>query len=174
MYYTPLTAALLTLPIMLAVAGGCGQVTGLSDDYQYDLEGGTTSVDGGGGGGTDGAAKTDAPTTAEGGTDSGVDPINKCSNSQSVKAGQRLNNYNGAPLCKSCLATSCCNDVETCAANADCNHVFSCKLDCTDKPAEQRTQCFKTCTVNGGPSPLYQTTIGACGPAACTKECGLN
>ena len=175
MYLTPHRVASFALGVLaLAMAtGGCGQVTGLSDDYVYDLEGGASSGDGGGSG--DGATKTDAPTTTESGTDGGVNPINKCSNSQSVRAGQKLAPYNGTAVCKSCLATSCCNDVETCTANADCNHVFSCKLDCTEKSAADRSQCFKSCSLNGGaPSPVYQSTIGACGPAACTKECGLD
>jgi len=169
MYFTPIRLAALALPAVLAVAA-CGQVTGLSDDYTYDLEGGAATGDGGA---ADGAT-TDA-TTGDGATDAGADATNKCSTNQTVKAAQKLQNYNGTQLCKTCLAGSCCNDVDTCSANSDCNHVFSCKLDCTEKSLSERSQCFKSCTVSGGGTgPVYQSTIGACAPAACTKECGLN
>jgi hypothetical protein len=168
MYLTPIRVTALALIGLVSVAA-CGQVTGLSNDYQYDLEGGAAAD-----GAADGA-KTDGTTTGDGATDAatGTDATNKCSTSQTVKANQRLQQYNGTELCKTCLATSCCNDVDTCASNGDCNHVFSCKLDCTEKPPVERTQCFKSCTVNGGPSPLYQTTVGACAPAACSTQCGL-
>jgi len=169
MYLTPIRIAALTLPAVLALAA-CGQVTGLSDDYQYDLEGGAAAT-------TDGSvdgAKTDS-ATRDGATDAGVDATNKCSAGQTLKASQKMEGLNGSQLCKTCLAGSCCNDVDTCSSNADCNHVFSCKLDCTEKSAAERTQCFKSCTISGGgPSPIYQATVGVCGAAACTKECGLN
>jgi hypothetical protein len=169
MYLTPIRAVL-GLSIVLA-ASACGQLTGLSDDYQYDLEGGAASGDSGGAG--DGATKPDAPTTTEGGTDSGLDASNKCSPNQAFKTGQKLGTYSGTTVCKSCLATSCCNDVDTCTASADCNHVFSCKLDCTLKSGD-KTSCFKSCTLNGGLSPEYQATVGSCAPAACSNPCGLN
>lgn len=169
MYLTPIRIVALALPaVLVLVLAACGQVTGLSDDYQYDLEGGAKTD-----GATGDGAKTDG-ATSDGATDAGVDATNKCSAGQTLKASQKMDGLNGSQLCKTCLAGSCCNDIDTCTSNPDCNHVFSCKLDCTEKPTSERTQCFKSCTISGGPSPVYQATIGACGAAACTKECGLN
>jgi hypothetical protein len=166
MYLTPIRLAVVALPAALVIAA-CGQVTGLSDNYTYDLEGGATATDGGGDG-----AKTDA-TTGDGATDAGVDAANKCSAAQTLKATDKMSGFNGTDICKACLATSCCTDVDTCSLNQDCTRVFSCKLDCTDKAPAERTQCFKSCTSGGGQSPVYTGTVGQCGPAACASQCGL-
>ena len=167
MHLTPIRFAAFAL--MLAASSACGQVTGLSDDYLYDLEAGASSVDGGSDGG---APRTDAGDSA---VDTGVDANNTCSSSQTVATGQRLSAYNGTTACKTCLAASCCNEVDSCSVHVDCNDVLSCKLDCTEKSsAIQRSDCFKTCTLSSGAqSPQYQSTVGRCAPASCNKECGF-
>jgi hypothetical protein len=153
---------------MLAIAA-CGQVTGLSDDYTYDLEGGAATADGGGD-----SAKTDGPT-GDGATDAGFDATNKCTTAQTLATSKKLNNnFNGTQLCKTCLATSCCNDVDTCTATQECNRVLACKLDCTEKQPGERPACFKACTLGGStPSPVFQSGVAMCAAAACARECAF-
>jgi hypothetical protein len=163
MHFTPIRAAALALTACIPLAA-CGQVTGLSDDYTYDLEGGAA-------GATDGGAAEGAVTDAKSGDSS--DAATKCSPSQTTAASSRLAPSKGTAICKSCLASSCCTDVTTCAANGDCEQVLTCKLECTEKTGQDRTQCFRSCTVSGGPNGMYTTTVGTCAQAACTMECGL-
>jgi hypothetical protein len=169
MYLTRVRLLTLAVPVALAVAA-CGQVTGLSDDYTYDLEAGAAAADGA----TTDAAKADG-ATGDGATDAGVDATNKCTTAQTVATAKKLNNgFNGTQLCKTCLATSCCSDVDTCTANGDCNHVLGCKLDCTEKQAAERNACFKMCTLAGNTqSTVFQSTVAPCAAAACTSQCGL-
>lgn len=171
MHLTPIRLTRLA-PLALATAlvvGACGQVTGLSDDYTYDLEGGATAD-----GASEGATTGDGAATGDGASDAAADATNKCTTAQTVNATKKLQNYNGTVLCKTCLASGCCNDVDTCSNNSDCSRVLSCKLDCTEKQLSERTQCFKACaTSGGGASSVYQTTVGVCGPTVCKQECGL-
>lgn len=159
MYLTPIRIIALALPAVLALAA-CGQVTGLSDDYQYDLVDGGTSPEGA----ADGAA-TDGPAAA--------DAAKQCTPAQTLSAAKRLNQDNGTQLCKTCLASSCCIDVDTCAANNECSRLLSCKVDCTEKTGADRTQCLKSCNSNST-SALFNAGVGACAAAACSKECAFN
>jgi hypothetical protein len=167
MQSTPIRIGILALPVLVAAAA-CGQVTGLSNDYTYDLEGGASAADGATGDG----ATTDG-TAGEGGDSGAPDATNKCSQSDSFKAAQRLSQFNGTQVCKTCLASSCCTDVDTCTSNGDCDHVLSCELDCTEKPVGQRSECFKQCTVNGGKPAVFTNGVLACASGACSNPCGL-
>lgn len=171
MHLTPVRLApSAPLALVLAlVVGACGQVTGLSDDYTYDLEGGVRAADAA----SEGAATGDGATGGDGARDATADATNKCTATQSAKTTLTLENYNGTAVCKACLATSCCMAVDTCALNTECDKVLGCKLDCTQQPTADRTQCFKSCTTSGNPNSLYATTVGTCSASGCKPECGL-
>lgn len=158
--YRALTMA---VPLTLA-AMACGQVTGLSNDYQYDLEGG-----GGGGSTTDGPS--DAPAADGPVADAALDVLDATAacTAQAINSAQaRMNGTNGTAACKTCLATACCGDVETCFKASECKSAFSCKLECTTQ-GDQRAQCLGRCTNVA----LYSTGIGACGGRSCKTECGF-
>ncbi len=170
MHLTPLRlapSAPLALVTALVVAA-CGQVTGLSDDYTYDLEGGAQAADAA----SEGAATGDG-ATRDGASEATADAAHKCTATESLKTALTLKNYNGTTVCKTCLDTSCCTDVDTCALNAECSKVLGCKLDCTEQPTGDRSQCFKSCTTSGNPNTLFATTVGTCSASGCKPECGL-
>lgn len=152
----------IALPLAFAVLA-CGQVTGLSDDYQFDLvDGGPSKADGAGD-----ATKVDSPVG-----DSALDvrPANACTPQATAAALAKMSG--GTADCKVCLASLCCADVETCASAAECQKVFSCKLDCTDQ-GDQRAQCLSRCS-NGGPgAQAYASGVGQCGGHSCKTECGF-
>lgn len=165
MHLTRTRLAAVALVSALALAA-CGQVTGLSDDYTYDLEGGA-SADGAAGD----ATKSDGATEAG---DAGVDATNKCTTAQTVAAAKKLNTggLNGTQICKSCLAASCCTDIDTCTTNPDCTRTLGCKLDCTEKQPSERPGCFKSCS-GGTPSTVFQSGIAQCSAGACATQCGF-
>ena len=150
----------LALPLAAVAAASCGQVTGLSDDYQFDL------VDGGAADGARDSASADGPL------DSALDArdANACTPQATALAFAKLN---GTPACKTCLAQACCTDIEVCTKVSECKNLLSCKLDCTTQ-GDQRAQCQNKCANNGGGAPAsYTSGVGACGGAACKQECGL-
>lgn len=173
MHFTHNTAA---ITIMLGAAllstglAACGQITGLSDDYDFDLvaEGGAltdASSDG---------APTDAASDRGATTDAPRDASNACSTVQTAAALQRLDKSGGTTLCKACLAAGCCTDVDACLDNQPCSRVLDCKLGCTTQGANNQAQCFKGCdNTGGGPPALYTNGIAACSAAACKQQCGF-
>jgi hypothetical protein len=164
----------LVLPFALAALAACGQVTGLSDDFEFDLvDGGTATVDGGGADGTADAPRSDGSTT-DGSAGDAADASNKCSASDTTAATQRLAEYNGTVVCKACLAPACCTDIDVCFHDENCSRVLGCKLDCTTRSGGERSQCFKNCnTSGGGVPPLYTNGIGACSTSACNAKCAF-
>ncbi len=167
MHLTPIRLSALALATALLV-GACGQVTGLSDDYTYDLEGGAT-----GDGSSEGATTGDGAASGDGSSDAARDAANKCTTAQTLATTQTLQSYNGTTICNTCLARACCTDVDTCSLNQECDKVLGCKLDCTQGAPGDRAQCLKSCTSSGNPNSLFTTTVGACSGAACRQECGL-
>jgi hypothetical protein len=159
--------ASLTLPFVLAAAA-CGQVTGLSDDYVFDLDGSVTpgadsAVD---------ASTRDAPSDAS--SSDVTDAAKTCSPAQIATAVQQMNAYNGATACKACLASACCSDVGTCSRASDCSRALDCKLDCTSRNFADRQQCFKDCSNSGSGVPASFTNgVGACAGSACVRECAF-
>jgi hypothetical protein len=168
MQLTPIRIVFFALPSLLAVAA-CGQVTGLSNDYQFDLADGSSSATGDASGdasASDGSSSTDARADA-------ADAAPKCSTAQTTLAATRLNQFAGTPACKSCLASSCCTDIEPCTSASECRRSLSCRLDCTDKPADQQHDCYNNCT-NGNPPPaVYAQGVGACSAASCKTQCAF-
>ena len=167
MYLTRSRICLLALPCVLAVA--CGQVTGLSNDYQFDLtDGGTTSGD------AAADAHPDSPSSVEAGPDAGSGP--KCSTAERTLATANLATIdkNGAPDCRTCLVDACCSDIDTCASapvgttNSECKRALSCRLDCTTRSGSDRTDCLSQCT-----SPVVFAKLSVCSSSNCMGTCGF-
>jgi hypothetical protein len=165
----------LSVPLLLGglvlTASACGQVTGLSNDYVFDL-----TEDGGGGldANGDGAPSADAKGDAI--AADAADAAPKCSTTQVVTATARMSQMNGLMACKQCLANSCCTDVDTCANTSDCKRALSCRLDCTTRTnSSDRADCFSTCQNGGGnPTPATFTSgVGACTKASCDATCAF-
>lgn len=160
--------ALLAPPALLAA---CGQITGLSDDYQFDLVESGTAADGALDGSTEAAPGDAGPDVRDGAS---PDATNSCTAVETAAATQRLGAYGGTPACKACLAPACCDDVAACADDGECSRVLGCKLDCTARPSPDRQQCFERCNNVGGPVPaLYTSGMGACAIAACKQTCAF-
>jgi hypothetical protein len=169
MQLTPIRVVFFALPSLLAMAA-CGQVTGLSNDYQFDL------VDDGGSSATGDASGDATASDASSSTDARVDAADaapKCSTAQTTLANTRLSQFSGTPACKSCLATSCCTDIEPCTSASECKRVLSCRLDCTTKAADQRPDCYSNCSNGNAPPALYTQGVGACSTASCKTQCGF-
>lgn len=164
-------ASIGALPVLL-FATACGQITGLSDDYQFDLDGssGGTRQGDGGDASADGAsadASGDAPVDS-------ADGAAKCTAAQRESANQRLSAFGGITACKVCLAGSCCTQVDTCSRATDCARVLGCELECTAKLTVERQQCLKSCqNAGGGVPPLFANGVGACATTSCTQDCGF-
>lgn len=177
MHLTPIrfVTCFLALPFGLVVGtGACGQVTGLSNDYVYDLQedGGAAAGDASGDAATADAPKSDAPTDAPTDTADAA----KCSLAQANSTQQRLNQTNGSNACKLCLATACCTDVDSCLNANECKRALSCRLDCTTMTGVDRQDCFTTCNSNSGGNttpPAYTNGVGACSAAACSTPCAF-
>jgi hypothetical protein len=149
--------------LSLAVAS-CGQLTGLSDDYHYDLEPG--SNDGGGSGEGGGGRPSDAGGTTDAKTDARAPT---CSAGEVSTANTVMISASGdnVPIaCRTCLADECCKQVTTCGENNDCNNAMKCVFGC-QKGGGNKTQCLSTCNV------AFQTEVNPCVQASCSSACQL-
>lgn len=163
----------LVVPFVLVVGtGACGQVTGLSNDYLFDLQ-----EDGGGiDASSDATASADGPK-ADAISDATADTADaaRCSATQTASATVRMSQMNGLAACKQCLASDCCTDVETCTSTSDCRRALSCRLDCTTRTGTDRHDCFNSCQNGGGnPTPdTFTNGIAACSKSSCDAICAL-
>lgn len=155
----------IALPLIL-VALACGQVTGLSSDYQFDLVDGGSKADAAGD-----ARQSDAPSSGDAASDAKDASAIACTAQETASALSKLTS-NGTTQCKNCLASACCGEVELCTKTSDCRNVLFCKLDCTDQ-GDQRAQCQSRCGNGGAGLALYTSGIGACGGRACNADCGF-
>lgn len=161
-------------------AGACGQVTGLSNDYLFDLqEDGGTARDASGGDATtvEGGSKTDAPADAPTDTGAGADAAT-CSAAQAQSTQLRMTQLNGSTGCKQCLASDCCTTVDSCLNVSECKRALSCRLDCTTMSGIDRHTCFNACNSNSGGNTTpesYTSGVGACAASACaaTTACAF-
>jgi hypothetical protein len=176
MQLTPIRFATFALAVPLALVvgtGACGQVTGLSNDYLFDLqEDGGAAGDAKGDAATTDGPKSDAPSDAPG--DTAVDAAT-CSTGQAGSIELRLMQINGAMACKDCLANDCCTDVDTCLNVQECRRALSCRLDCTTRSGTDKHDCFNTCNSNSGGNstpPSYTNGVGACA-ASCSTTCAF-
>lgn len=168
------TVALLALVVPLALVfttGACGQVTGLSNDYLFDLQEDGGGIDANG----DAAASADG-SKSDAIADAAADrPAPKCSVAQAASAEVRMSQMTGLVTCKACLANSCCTDVETCANVSECRRAFACRLDCTTLTGTDRHDCFNACTNGGGNATPASWTNGvaACSKSSCDSICAF-
>ncbi len=170
-------ALALTLGSGALSLAACGQVTGLSNDYVFDLQqdGGGIAPDAKG----DGASGiTDAPVdvVADVATEAAAE-AGKCSASDKTMAEEHLSQDTGSMPCKDCLATECCTEVDTCSGTGDCRKALACRLDCTTKAGLDRHTCLQICNSNtgGNTTPTsYTNGVGACAASSCatTATCG--
>lgn len=158
-------AVAVVLPMVLVSA--CGQITGLSDDYTYDLgaadsatkEGGTDAS------ASDGSSSADVVTTNDGASDSGL----RCTDTQRNAALASMTQMKN-DTCKACLATRCCTAVQACTAQTNgCRVTLSCHLDCGEKGNPQ--QCFNTQCTNG--TEVTFQAVRSCATSFCKNECVL-
>lgn len=158
--------AAFALVLSTVLVSACGQVTGLSDDYTYDLgapDGATSeggAVDAPIGDGSSG----DVMTTSDGG-DSGL----RCTDAQRSAALSSMAQMKN-DTCKACLATRCCTAVQACTTQSSgCRMTLACHLDCGEKGNPQ--QCFNTQCMNG--NEVTFQAVRSCATSFCNKECVL-
>jgi hypothetical protein len=144
-----LSIASVTLPIALAPA--CAQVTGLSDDYQYDL------VDGSAG------QEQDASTTKDGGAQAadaareGGAAGDRCSAAERSEAQATIGQAGGDGIpaqCRMCLATNCCDEIATCGQQDECTQSMKCIFGCQKNG--NKSQCINGCR------STFATKVGSC------------
>lgn len=138
---------------------GCGQITGLSDDYTYDLADGATSSDG-----AAGDAKTDGGTSTDGAVGTGDAGSPTCK----TQATAYLTTENaGSVACRTCVANNCCTGVNACSQLSACRNDLKCVLDCSTSDTG-RQSCVSKCQANQGNGfgVLYQ-----CMQQNCASPC---
>jgi hypothetical protein len=157
-----------------AAVAACGTITGLSDDYKYDLadgasSGGDGSTPDGAGDGASGDAGSDAlPSFDAGGT---------CNPSQANNFHDYVNGLPGNAECKACIAASqCCLTVAACqaAGGGNCKNRFECDLECTaQQSAPQRLTCLNTtCPTQDPTTSTTWVNVARCVNQDCSTKCG--
>lgn len=130
-----------------AVFAACGTVTGLSDDYVYDLDAAPTGEVGGDGSTTDAAADAAADATQDTGA---PDAAGRCGPGQQTQAMTELNSRSGSklpPQCETCLASTCCAQIHACVSvGTNCGATMDCVFQCQDQPVgAARSNCVAGC-----------------------------
>jgi hypothetical protein len=169
---TGVVTATLVVPLLLVLTtGACGQVTGLSNDYLFDLQNDGGGVDAKG----DASASADGPKGDAIADASGDRAAPKCSLAQATSAQVRMSQMNGLMECKDCLANNCCTDVEACASATECRRAFACRLDCTTLTGSDRHDCYNACMNGGGNATPASWTSGvdACSKSSCDAICAF-
>ncbi|MDF2694214.1 MAG: hypothetical protein K0S65_2597 [Labilithrix sp.] len=140
------------LACALPCLASCAQVTGLSDDYRYDLTDQPS---------TDGGIGNDAG-------DGGGATAGSCSPGDRMQAAASINSANGSTLparCASCLAGDCCGDINVCAADDTCNRSMQCVFNCQRQGNKQ--ECVARC------DGTFLRTAGSCVQTSCMTLCQL-
>jgi hypothetical protein len=142
--------------LLLATPAACAQVTGLSDEYKFDLDGGKRE------GGTEGGADGSGDAVAPG----------KCSTDDTTQATKDIASANGDKIpsaaCRTCLASNCCSSIHACALDGTCKNAMSCVFNCQAKPQNEKRRCLDDCdeTAFGA--------VGTCSRQDCQQDCNLN
>jgi hypothetical protein len=148
------------------VLAACGMVTGLSDDYKYNLDAASSST--ADGGGTDGSSVTDAAP------DTGVD-AGRCTAQQISSAETGLNSHGGDKLssaCESCLVATCCTQIAACLQSSPCTSVLECVMQCQDNSSVQGRQvCVDQCKSGNTSGTELVGILNNCAPT-CTQQPG--
>lgn len=146
---------------VLATAGSsCAQVSGLADDYRYDLVAAAPTLDA-----TADAGEGDATVRAD---SSASDARSTCGATERARAATQITSAGGDSLsgqCRQCLASNCCAQIGACANNADCEASMKCVFGCQNQNGggNAKTQCLANCRTGFFP------TVGACIQATCAS-----
>ena len=134
--------------LVMLLASACGQITGLSDDYHYDLD-------------TAGGGQADASAAGDGAADAAPDAGERCTASEGARADRAISEAAGEEVpqqCRTCMASSCCDAISRCAQNADCAQSMKCIFNCqrTGGGGGGKNQCLNGC------KPTFTMVVGAC------------
>jgi hypothetical protein len=157
----PLRAAITAVFACASLASlACGQVSGLSDDYTFDLvEAGAASSDAGDSGAADAAAALDSGA-----------PVDAGSAQCKAAASRDLANEGvGTVACRTCAADKCCGLIEACLASSGgpgCRNTLKCALACSSENA--RTACLAKCD---GVQGAAFADVRACLQQGCSAAC---
>ena len=143
-----LLVASTTSLVVALLAAGCGQITGLSDDYTFDLE--DAAADGGRDGGGDAATSQDAGPACK-----------------STATNYLNGEGTGSAACRTCVGTSCCVTVNACSQSSECRNDLKCVIACSSSDGA-RQSCVAKCEGNthNAFAPLLQ-----CMQQNCTAQC---
>lgn len=132
----------------LALVGACAQVTGLSDDYRYDLVDGSADASTANDASSADAAR-DGSATSDGGE--------RCSAAERAGAQTTIGRSGGDELtaqCRTCLATNCCDEVAECGRQSDCAQSMECIFGCQRNG--NKGPCLNGC------KQTFSATVGSC------------
>jgi hypothetical protein len=157
----------LTASIVLV---SCGALTGLSDDFRYDLDGGSS---GSSGTASDGQAG-DGAAAADGGDDGAASVRQQCNTAEKQQASTEMAAVDplSAGTCRNCLASNCCLDIDRCAKDTKCADSMKCVFQCIrdNGGGGAKQVCVNNC------DPTFMATLGSCLRDACGSggTCGLS
>lgn len=139
-----------------AVFGGCTTTSGIVDD-------------------TDGGTPSDRTPVDN---DSGSQP--DASQDAGPKCESKQDGILGSEKCQSCLAASCCTELQGCfsiaadadAGKVDCNEYATCINECGTKPEAERDACYEDCdlTAADNVANAYNAIVN-CKDKNCTTAC---
>lgn len=136
--------------LAIVLVSSCGQITGLSDDYRYDL--------------AEAGAEGDGSATAEGGP---RDAGNACDLTERSRAQRTISEAGGETVsqqCRTCMASSCCDRIAECAQSDDCMQAMKCIFNCQKTGGGGgggKNQCLANCR------GTFTTIVGSCVEQEC-------
>lgn len=132
-------AAVMVSATLLIMVCSCAQVTGLSDEYRYDLG--------------DAASGTDASEV-----DAGANAGDRCDSTDRTRTQSMITEAGGeriASRCRSCMAANCCDEIQKCAQTDECTQSMKCVFGC-QQSGGGKNQCIKSCNSS------FDRLVGAC------------
>lgn len=142
--------------------GACGTLTGLSDDYTFDL----AVQPGVEGGSADGSTASDGSSPPDASFDAGM-----CTATQAESTNNYLSGASGSSDCKSCLQTSCCVPVAQCVTGSgNCKNRLDCNLKCTEQGGNARQTCLNQCQATVPTGSAAYVDVTRC---QCQSRCGF-
>jgi hypothetical protein len=149
------------------LVSACGMVTGLSDDYRYDLDASSSLPSGDGGTSGDGGKLPDGGNGGGPRDGSGPDGSSQCGVTDRTTAQTDLTVSGGdqiPTLCKNCLTGSCCIQIEGCFQNLECKTAMECVFGCQkDNGGGNKAQCLANCHN----LQTFNDTVATCARNAC-------
>ena len=141
----------------VVLVASCAQVTGLSDDYRFDLAPDGSAP-------ADGAPPPDGSTPGDAGRDASRD---QCGIVERQRAETALVNAGGerVPLtCRTCMTSSCCGRINQCNGDPTCGDSMRCVLGCQrdSGSGSSKQQCLRNC------GQAFNQVVLPCVPSFCT------